>query len=242
MTVPLAWTVDQAGGLAVVTVRGRFDLDDTPRFRTALLKCLAEQPRALLVDLSAMELGEDTALALFTAVTRQAGRWPGAPILLCGPAPHVAELLGRGGYGGVAVRPGVEQARREVAAGTVAPPSLSDRLLPIAGAVRLARDVVTEACRTWALPELVGPASLVVSELVANGVEHAGTMMTVQITRRTRHVYVAVRDSSAAEPVINRAGGLAERGRGLMLVDAVAAQWGWLPTEDGKIVWAALHE
>src|SRR4051812_13780961 len=106
MTVPLAWTVDQTGGLAVVTVRGRFDLADTPRLRTALLKCLAEQPRALLVDLSAMELGADTALALFTAVSRQAARWPGTPILLCGPSPRLAALLERGRYGRVVVRPG----------------------------------------------------------------------------------------------------------------------------------------
>jgi len=242
MTVPLAWTVDQTGGLAVVTAHGRFDLADTPRFRTALLKCLAEQPRALLVDLAAMEIGEDTALSLFTAVSRQAARWPGTPMVLCGPTPHVADLLNRGRYGRVTVRTGVEQARREVDSGDVVTPMLSDQLLPITGAVRHARNVVTEACLEWALPELVGPASLMVSELVANGVEHAGTMMTVQITRRTRHVHVAVRDGSTAEPVINRAAGLTERGRGLMLVEAVSAHWGWLPTNDGKVVWASLHE
>jgi anti-anti-sigma regulatory factor len=242
MTGPLAWTVDRAGGLAVVTVRGRFDLRDTPSFRTALLKCLAEQPRALLVDLAAMELGADTALALFTAVTRQAARWPGTPIVLCGPSPRVAGLLERGRYGPVTLCPGVEQARREADSGTVVPPSLSDRLLPIAGAVRHARNVVTEACLAWALPELVGPGSLVVSELVANGVEHASTMMTLQITRRVRQVHVAVRDGSPAEPVINRSAGLSERGRGLMLVEAVSLHWGWLPTDDGKVVWASLRE
>jgi anti-anti-sigma regulatory factor len=242
MAGPLAWTVEETAGLAVVTVRGRLDLSDTPGFRTALLKCLAEQPEALLVDLSAMALGEITALALFTAVTRQAARWPGTPLLLCGPSPHVTELLERGRYGKVAIRSGVEAARREVAGGEVVTPSLSDQLLPIAGAVRHARNVVTEACLAWGLPELVGPASLIASELVANAVEHASTMMTVHIARRTRHVHVAVRDGSPAEPVINREAGLTERGRGLMRVEAIAAHWGWLPTDDGKVVWASLRE
>ena len=242
MTGPLAWTVDQAAGLDVVTLRGRFELSDTPRCRTALLKCLAEQPRALLVDISAMELAEDIALALFTALARQAARWPGTPVLLCGPPPHVAELLERGRFGRVAVRSGVEQARREVVAGAMVTPSLSDQLLPVAGAVRHARNVITEACLSWGLPELVGPASLVVSELVANGVEHAGTMMTVQVSRRTRHMHVAVRDGSSAEPVINREAGLTQRGRGLLLVDAISAHWGWLPAHDGKVVWASLGE
>src|SRR5690349_6483444 len=122
MTGALAWTVDEAAGLAVVTVRGRLDLAGTPRFHIALLKCLAEQPEALLVDLAAMEVGEDTALTLFTAVARQAARWPGTPILLCGPQPEVAELLERGRYGTVTVRPGVTEARHEVASGGLVTP------------------------------------------------------------------------------------------------------------------------
>src|SRR5690242_3673483 len=125
MAGPLVWTVDEAAGLALVTVRGCLDLGGTAGFRTALMKCLTEQPEALLVDLSAMELGEDTALSLFTAVTRQAARWPGTPILLCGPSPEVAELLERGRYGAVAIRPGVAEARREAASGAVVTPSLS---------------------------------------------------------------------------------------------------------------------
>jgi anti-anti-sigma factor len=232
MTDPLAWTVDETDGLAVVTLRGRLDLAGAPGLRAALLKCLAEQPSALLVDLSAMELGEETALALFTAVTRQAAHWPGTPILLCGPRPRVAELLKRGRYGTVAVRPGVAEARQQLASGAVVTPSLSDQL----------RNVVTEACLAWGLPELVGPASLVVSELVANAVEHAGTMMTLRIEKRTRRVHLAVRDGSPDPPVLNRAAGLTERGRGLVLVAAVALHWGWLPTDDGKVVWASLRE
>jgi hypothetical protein len=29
-------------------------------------------------------------------------------------------------------------------------------------------------------------------------------------------------------------------GRGLLLVDSFAVDWGWLPTSDGKVVWASL--
>jgi hypothetical protein len=29
-------------------------------------------------------------------------------------------------------------------------------------------------------------------------------------------------------------------GRGLMLVDAIAARWGSVPAHDGKVVWASL--
>jgi len=95
MGTPLAWTVRQADGVTVVAVRGRLDLRGTPALRVALLKCLADQPRALLVDLSELELGEPASLAVFTSVTAQAGRWPGTPVLLCEPPPGTRELLER---------------------------------------------------------------------------------------------------------------------------------------------------
>jgi anti-anti-sigma regulatory factor/anti-sigma regulatory factor (Ser/Thr protein kinase) len=240
MIDPLSWTVLEDGGHAVVTVRGQLNLTGTTRLRTALLKCLAEQPDALLVDLSAVTLADDTNFSLFTAIARQAARWPGTPLLICAPAPEIAALLGRGRYGRLPVYPGVAEGRSAVAEGRVVVPSISDRLLPIAGAVRHARNLATEACLAWDLPELVGPVALVASELVTNAIEHAGTTITVEFKRRARHVYVTVRDGSAAEPVLRDPAGLALRGRGLALVDNVAARWGWLPTRDGKVVWAAV--
>ncbi|WP_433362587.1 ATP-binding protein [Actinoplanes sp. CA-142083] len=240
MTGTLAWTVGEDDGFAVVTVRGLLDLRGTPGLRTALLKCLAEQPDALLVDLAALEIADDTVLSLFTAVSLQAAHWPGTPLLLCAPSPPVAELLERGRHGTMRVHADVAGARRAVADGRAVVPSISDELLPIVGAVRHARNLATEACLAWDLPELVGPASLVVSELVSNAVEHAGTMMTVRITRRNRYVHIAVRDGSPREPIAATLGSLTQRGRGLLLVATVAVHWGSLPSADGKVVWATL--
>ncbi|GIF21659.1 anti-anti-sigma factor [Actinoplanes tereljensis] len=240
MTDPLNWTVQEDDGHAVVTVRGHLDLAGSPRLRTALLKCLAEQPDALLVELSAAEFADDTVFSLFTAVTRQAARWPGTPLLICAPAPEIAAMLGRGRYGRMPVYASVAEGRSAVADGRVVVPSISDQLLPIAGAVRHARNMATEACLRWNLPELVGPAALVTSELVSNAVEHAGTTITVEFKRRTRHLHVMVRDGSTGEPIPRDPGAEAMPGRGLMLVSKIALQWGWLPTRDGKVVWAAL--
>src|SRR4051794_18464574 len=99
MAPPLSWTVDTRDHRAVVAVRGELDLAGTVPLRTTLMKCLAEQPNALLVDLAEMTLADDTSLALFTAVVRQAATWPGTPVLLCAPMAHTAELLARGRFG-----------------------------------------------------------------------------------------------------------------------------------------------
>jgi anti-anti-sigma regulatory factor len=241
MVAPLSWTIRMDEGSAVVAVSGHFAMAGTSDLRTALLKCLADNPESLMVDLSAVELGDETALALFTAVGRQAARWPGTPLLLCAPPPAIAVLVERGRYGRIPVHTTVAQAHRAVTDGRVAVPSISDELLPVAGAVRHARNLVTEACAAWDMPDLVGPASLVISELVSNAVEHAGTMMTVKLARRSRYFHLAVRDGAAQPPApAPEPRGLAMRGRGLMLVSHVATHWGWLPTVDGKVVWATL--
>jgi anti-anti-sigma regulatory factor len=240
MSAPLGWTVQEADGYAEVAVRGRLDLATAPGLLTALLKCLAEQPDALLVELSALEPADETTFSLFTAVARQAEQWPGTPLLICAPSPGVSAMLERGRYGQLAVYGTIEEGRRAVVGGRAAALSVSDHLPPIAGAVRRARDLATEACAAWDLPDLVGPACLVVSELVSNAVEHAGTMLTVRLTRRSRYLHIAVRDGSPEEPVPAGSKLLAERGRGLRLVESLAAHWGWLPSRDGKVVWATL--
>jgi anti-anti-sigma regulatory factor len=231
----LDWTIEEPDGCAVVTLRGDLGVAAVPRLRTVLLKCLAEQPAALLVDLAALTAGDDRALTVFPAVVRQAATWPGTPVVLCAVPDDLAVPL-RHSSASLDIRGSVAAALREVLAGRVVPLSISDRLLPVKGAVHHARDLVAEACGRWGLPELIGPAALVASELVTNAVEHAGTMIDLRLVRTRRYLHVVVRDGSAVPPV-KRDGGEVH---GLRLVEAFAVRWGHLPARDGKVVWATL--
>ncbi|MFF5083817.1 ATP-binding protein [Actinoplanes sp. NPDC000266] len=222
----------------IVRLSGTLGLTDVSGVHTRLLKALAEQPEALLVDVSAMTVDQPLALAVFTAASRQATRWPGIPVLIYGAQPRVHELLTGPAYYRLPVFGGLEAAREQVGA---ALPALSEELLPLSGAPRHARDVATEACLRWDLPGLIAPASLIANELVSNVVDHAHTMMTLRLSLRPRYLNIAVRDGSPAEPI--RPGPAAadlKRGRGLLLVDASAHAWGWMPSADGKVVWASL--
>lgn len=241
MTATLSWTTEERFGCIVVAVQGRLDLGITYELQGALQKCLTEQPVALLADLAQMSLGDETALSLFTAVHRQAAVWPGTPVLLCGARPEVADLLTRHRYGALQLRADIDEAVREATRTGVVVPMITDRLFPMTGAARQARDLAVETCARWNLPDLVGPASVVVTELVTNAVEHANTMITLQFVRRPRYLHVAVRDGSAWPPEARLPDGdEIDRGRGLLLVDSLAVDWGWLPTRDGKVVWATL--
>jgi anti-anti-sigma regulatory factor len=234
--------VGDDGGTLLVAFTGDLRLSDIVPVRLRLLKCLAEQPEALLIDLSRMTLADPLALNVFVAVRRQAARWPGIPFLLCAAEPHTADLLSGATYRTVPRFPTLAAAREHAGLERHTLSVINDELLPISGAARQARNVATDACVRWDLPELLAPASLVASELVSNVVDHAHTMMTLRLTLRPRFLHIAVRDGAAAEPVVRPSEGSATMGgRGLLLVRATAHSWGWLPTDNGKVVWASLQ-
>jgi anti-anti-sigma regulatory factor len=240
MTVGCAVGFD-SGNLLVASLAGDLGLADVAPLRLDLLKCLAEQPEALLIDLTGLTVAEPLALAVFTAVGRQAARWPGTPVLLCGAQAQTHTLLADGVHGRLPQFATLAAGREHARTARRALPSISDELLPIGGAARQARNVTTDACLRWDLPHLVAPASLIASELVSNVVDHAHTMMTLRLSLRRRYLNIAVRDGSTDEPVLSGPPSPDSKGgRGLFLVDATAHSWGSLPTDGGKVVWAAL--
>ncbi|MFZ4266646.1 ATP-binding protein [Streptomyces arboris] len=108
-----------------------------------------------------------------------------------------------------------------------------------------ARRLVQAALQSWGLETLVGSATLVVSELVANAAEHArGPSVQVTVTRvGVYRAQVAVTDLDRTVPVLGLApGDDQERGRGLAIVAAVSEAWGVVPLSSGKRVWAQVAE
>ncbi|MCO8270032.1 ATPase [Actinoplanes sp. TRM 88003] len=240
----MAITYDVRGDETVLigSIRGSLALEDVSSLHVNLLKSLAEQPTALLLDLSAMHVTDPLALSVFSATTRQAARWPETPVLLFGPPPPTRELLNGSAYRRLIVLGGLAEARARLAEDPGAGPRVFEELLPVRGAARHARDLATDACLRWDLPHLAGPASLIANELVGNVVDHAHTMMTLRLSLLPRYLTVAVRDGSPVEVRLPVDVPLdARRGRGLMLVDATAHAWGCVLTADGKVVWASLR-
>jgi anti-sigma regulatory factor (Ser/Thr protein kinase) len=110
-----------------------------------------------------------------------------------------------------------------------------------------ARRVVREVCASAHVSdEVCDTALLLVNELVVNAIEHAGGSPLLRVAVEHRVLRLEVADPSprlprAPEPrsgLVER--GLAERGRGLFLVDALAAGWGADREPGGKTVWCEL--
>jgi anti-sigma regulatory factor (Ser/Thr protein kinase) len=87
--------------------------------------------------------------------------------------------------------------------------------------------------------EVVEDAALVVAELLANVVVHAGTPFLLTARVQGPLLHVAVSDHRVGVPArsMNPAAG---RISGLRLLNAVALRWGWQEDDVGKTVWAEL--
>lgn len=103
-----------------------------------------------------------------------------------------------------------------------------------------ARRLVESACRQWQREDLCDSVSLVATELVANGVRHAGTPLMMRLVPIDGGIRLEVADDSTRELRARDARPLDEGGRGLFLVDALAMRWGVDAHPAGKRVWAEI--
>lgn len=89
-------------------------------------------------------------------------------------------------------------------------------------------------------------ASVLVTELVTNAVKASagaaqGHVVRLWLVLGSSEVLIVVWDAIPQAPVLGQADDSAERGRGLMLVEAISQRWGWrAATGGGKFVWAVL--
>jgi PAS domain S-box-containing protein len=115
------------------------------------------------------------------------------------------------------------------------------RLDPVPGSARQARAFVSGALEEAGQPDFEDSATLLVSELVTNAILHARTSIEVAVAATVATVYVGVSDSSGQLPARRDYGTRATTGRGLALVDLIAARHGTETHDDGsKTVWFEL--
>jgi anti-anti-sigma regulatory factor len=235
---------DVEAGLVLLTVQGRWDHVLRRHATRWLHKAFAEGPSAVIVDLAG--LTDPDAASLPTWVTARhtgAGLEPAVDVAVCAPSGEFADRLDRMGAGRfLPAFLSMAEARTAVLSRRVLTDRMRLRLGPRPGAPAAARRMVSDACAAWGMPELTGGACLVVSELVSNAVEHAGTDMVVLVSRRPDGVHIAVCDQDSRMPQVpEHDSDMHLRGRGLMMTGATAAAWGAMPTATGKVVWATLR-
>lgn len=138
--------------------------------------------------------------------------------------------------------------KRAVPATTASPPSapaLALRFPRHRRTVGRVRAALREQLGVWEVDaEVIGNATLLISELVTNAVKATATPgreIGVRFALDGRHLRLEVSDASDDQPVLKHAQDDDESGRGLALVDALADRWGTEPRDGvGKVVRALL--
>jgi len=135
----------------------------------------------------------------------------------------------------------IPDALRELGALTTA----AERAVRTAGAAlprdiasaRASRRLVDRVLEGWCDPDVLFSVELLISELVANSIEHGGSSVDVRIAIGATVVRVEVTDHDPTLPVTREVTPSSSRGRGMHIVDKVACRWGVQSRRTGKCVW-----
>lgn len=141
-------------------------------------------------------------------------------------------------------------------------------LEPVPQAAGEARRFVAATCNRWGVDEVADVVSLAVSELVTNALLHAHTQMEIELCVVNGALEACVADHDPRPPVMRPSrtdlladldavagvgpelderhslkvgtSGSVTAGRGLLILNALAHQWGVSERSDGKEVWFTL--
>ncbi len=239
----LTLAVDAIDSACLLTTRGVLDSSTYSELRNNVIKAALDQPQAVLVDVSALEVAAPSAWSVFTSARWHVSTWPDVPIMLvCGHAHGRAAIARNGVARYVPVYPTVDAAlaaandqsrrgRRRVRAELPASPT----------SLRRSRELVADTLMGWSNTELVPVATVIVNVFVENVLKHTSSAPLLRVETDSTTVTVAVEDSNSAPAVRReeRFGGQ-ERISGLAIVAAVSRVWGSTPTSTGKTVWAVV--
>jgi anti-anti-sigma factor len=238
---------DTSGKATIVKPVGELSVATAPRLRDALLKCVADQPSAVIVDLEFLDAQNDCALSVFGVVARRTSDWSGIPLILVTGRPIQRRLSPRMKTLArfVLIAPTIEVALASIER----PPIRRVTTRPLASvpaAVNSARRHVTLTCDRWGCAAVTDDAVAVAVELVGNALRHAGADLTLRLELRRGLLTVAVTDDNPDTPVERREQARLEdppdHGSGAGIVAKLAKGWGSsTTTTGGKTVWAVLR-
>ena len=206
---------------------------DVEALQTVLRRALALNPRGIVVDVADAGSFTPAALAVLTDVRRDAPGWPRPALVVSGATPELAAQLD------LPVHPGRADAIAHVDDRSPAP----RRRFGVDHGVHSPRAARAEAVRAvddLQLAPLSDDLQLVVSELVTNAIRYADPPVEVEIEAGVDAVTVAVGDGSPGRPFPQAPDTDAEGGRGLLMIDLLAADLGIRPQPPGKTIWASL--
>jgi hypothetical protein len=235
--------VADGAGASVLFASGVLDGSTYHGLRDSVVKAALAEPRAVIVDVTALTVPASSAWSVFTSARWHVSTWPDVPVLLVcahGEGREAIQCSGitryvpvHSGVGAAVLalddrsRPTRRRARAELA--------------PVYSSVRRSRRLVSDWLSVWSLDELIPVAATVTTVFIENALMYTVGGFGLLLENSGDRVTVAVEDASAALPQRHEDPLLgADVVSGLAIVAALCRRWGSSSTPNGKTVWAII--
>jgi anti-anti-sigma regulatory factor len=179
-------------GAFLVRPMGALTMGNRHRLRSAVLKCLAECPAAVVIDLSECELADRLAAAVFVALRREAAAGAAVNVLLCGASGAMAQRIQALAAGQPSYQT-LQQAAAAIAQGPAVPTWRRERFAAAPESTSLAGCLVADACIDWRRPDLLHPARAVMFDLIHDSYLCAPSELRIIVSQRPGALALSVR-------------------------------------------------
>lgn len=226
----------------LLTMTGTLDGRTYREVRDSVIKAALEEPRAVLVDVTALSVPSESAWAAFTSARWHVSIWPDVPIVLVCAHEAGREAISRSGAARyVPVHADVQAAARSVDDGLGFRRRANCELAADRSSLPRSRELVGHWLTQWYCHAMILSASTVATIFVENVIDHTLSRPTLRLETMDGRLTVAVHDGSPQLPVRREhANGSADVVSGLAIVAALSRAWGANPVPGGKAVWAVL--
>jgi len=228
--------------VAVLTVQGVLDAANCAPLRDTITRAAFDQPSAVIVNITALQVHEESALSAFIGARWQLETQPDVPIVLVCAHRATRETVTRSGIAGFMPVYSTEKAAiKALDRLTRRPVRRADAELPAnLTSLRESRLLVREWLTAWSQTALIPVALVVVNVFVENVLEHTGSVPLMRIETDGATATIAVSDDSTTPALRLPSPDRSIDVSGLAIVDALSRAWGSTPTSTGKTVWAVI--
>ena len=231
---------------ALMTMAGTLDERTYHEVRDSVIKAALEEPRAVLVDVTALSVPSESAWAAFSSARWHVSTWPDVPVVLVCAHQDGRDAITRSGAARyVPVHATAQSAARSVARSVEDGVGFRRRahceVARNRSTLRRSRELVDEWLTQWDCREMILTASTVATIFVENVIDHTLSCPTLRLETMDGRLTVAVHDSSPHLPA--RREDTADSAcaiSGLAIVAELSRAWGVIPVPAGKVVWAVL--
>lgn len=234
-------TASSVADTRVLTIDGVLDDSTYIPLRDTIVKAALDEPRAVIIDVTGLNVRDDPAWSVFTSARFQISEWPDIPIgLVCAHDQGLNALRRNGVTRYVPVYSTLQSAVTELPADGLRRYRQHVRatLPAVKGSIHRSRELTAQWLTAWSRTDFIHAVSIVATELVELALADARSKLSLRMETNGSTVAVAVQHVDMARTRLRES--VDDAVSALDLVAANCRVWGSYTSAAGNTVWAVV--